>query len=103
MEVNPAPCYQAVRTLGRRAIHVAAARTRVESTQSGSFAVSRFGRARGAGSPWLVLVREPDLLGIERADSPLSFVARLVQFTGPHRCIATDDDWTFTGLDHHDL
>jgi hypothetical protein len=71
-------------------------------------AVSLFGLAvvfgvGGAGSPRLLHVREPDLLGIERADSPLPFGSRLVQLTEPHCSVATDDDWTSPGLDHHYL
>src|SRR5664280_1790384 len=34
----------------------------------------------GAGSPWLVLVREPDQLGVERTYPQLAFGLRLVEF-----------------------
>ena len=39
----------------------------------------------GAGSPWLVLVREPDLLGVERAHPQLAFGVRLVELAAPNR------------------
>jgi len=42
--------------------------------------------------PRLVLVREPDLLRVERADQPLAFGARLVQLGEEDRRVAADDD-----------
>src|SRR5215217_5704282 len=44
--------------------------------------------------PRLVLVREPDLLRVERADQPLAFGARLVQLAEEDRHVAADDDRT---------
>jgi len=48
-------------------------------------------------------VREPDLLGIERADSPLPFRSRLVQLVEPHCGVPADDFSTSAHLDHDDL
>lgn len=42
--------------------------------------------------PRLVLVREPDLLRVERADQPLAFGARLVELGEEDRHVAPDDD-----------
>jgi hypothetical protein len=39
-----------------------------------------------------VLVREPDLLRVERADQPLAFGARLVELGEEDRHVAADDD-----------
>ena len=49
--------------------------------------------------PRLVLVREPDLLRVERADQPLAFGARLVELCEEDRHVAADDDWTPARLD----
>src|SRR6478672_6315370 len=49
--------------------------------------------------PRLVLVGEPDLLRLERADQPLAFGARLVQLCEEDRHVAADDDWTPARLD----
>jgi hypothetical protein len=46
----------------------------------------------GLRSPWLVLVREPDLLGVERPDEPLAFGARLVELGEEHRHVTAHDD-----------
>src|SRR5512143_3392848 len=43
-------------------------------------------------SPRLVLVREPDQLGVERAHPQLAFGVRLVELAEPNRHVATDDD-----------
>src|SRR3712207_7912565 len=56
----------------------------------------------GAGSPWLVRVREPDHLRVEPADPQLAFGLRLVELAEPHRCVAGDDDRTPAGPDDHD-
>src|SRR5262245_15508506 len=53
----------------------------------------------GAGSPWLVLVREPDQLGVERTYPQLAFGMRLVELAEPHRDVAADDDRTPASLD----
>ena len=42
--------------------------------------------------PRLVLVREPDLLRVERADQPLAFGARLIELGEEDRHVAADDD-----------
>jgi hypothetical protein len=42
--------------------------------------------------PRLVLVREPDLLRVERADQPLAFGARLVELREEDRQVAGHDD-----------
>jgi hypothetical protein len=42
--------------------------------------------------PRLVLVREPDLLRVERADQPLALGARLVELSEEDRHVAADDD-----------
>src|SRR5918997_2268695 len=57
----------------------------------------------GAGSPWLVLVREPDHLGIERTHAQLAFGLRLVELPEPHRHVAADDDRTPPSLDDDHL
>src|SRR3954447_6716550 len=42
----------------------------------------------GAGSPWLVLVREPDQLGVERTHPHLAFGVRLVELSQTDRHVA---------------
>src|SRR5439155_5525044 len=44
----------------------------------------------GAGSPRLVLVREPDQLGVEPAHPQLAFGVRLVELAEPNRHGAAD-------------
>src|SRR5262247_4386309 len=74
-----------------------------------SFHATRRLRARrrdasdGAGSPWLVLVREPDQLGVERAYPQLAFGVRLVELAEPNRHVAADDDRTSARLDDDHL
>src|ERR1700690_2912365 len=46
----------------------------------------------GAGSPRLVLVREPDQLRVERADELLAFGVRLIELAEPNRHVAGNDD-----------
>src|SRR4051794_27458055 len=57
----------------------------------------------GAGSPWLVRMREPDRLRVEPAYHPLALGLRLVQLAEPHCRVAGDDDRTSAGLDDHHL
>lgn len=62
----------------------------------------------GAGSPWLVLVCEPDQcrtdqLGVERTYPQLAFGVRLVELAEPNRHVAADDDRTPASLDHGHL
>src|SRR3954470_15652480 len=57
----------------------------------------------GARSPWLVLVREPDHLGVERTHQELAFGVRLVELAEPDRHITGDDDRTPAGLDDDHL
>src|ERR1043166_2951669 len=57
----------------------------------------------GAGSPRLVLVREPDQLGLERAHPQLSFGVRLVELAEPNRHVAADDNRTPARLDEDAL
>src|SRR5918997_6970213 len=57
----------------------------------------------GAGGPWLVLVREPDQLGVERKDPQPAFGGRLVELAVPNRHVAADDDRTAAGLDDDHL
>src|SRR5215208_275844 len=57
----------------------------------------------GARSPWLVLVREPHQLGVERTHPQLAFGVRLVELAEPNRHIAADDDRTPAGLDEDHL
>src|SRR6266508_3401243 len=54
-------------------------------------------------SPRLVLVREPDQLGVERAHPQLAFGVRLVQLAEPNRHVAADDDRTPASLDDDHL
>jgi catechol 2,3-dioxygenase-like lactoylglutathione lyase family enzyme len=56
-----------------------------------------------ARPPGLVLVREPDELGLERAHPQLSFGVRLVELAEPNRHVAADDDWTAARLDEDAL
>src|SRR5512133_159427 len=56
-----------------------------------------------AGSPRLVLVREPDQLGIERAHQQLAFGVRLIELAEPNRHVAADDDRTPASLDDDHL
>src|SRR5262247_953924 len=57
----------------------------------------------GAGSPRLVLVREPDQLRVERAYPHLAFAVRLVELAKPNRHVAADDDRAPASLDDDDL
>src|SRR5512145_1056934 len=53
-------------------------------------------------APWLVHVREPDQLGVERAHPQLAFGVRLVELAEPNRHVA-DDDRTPPSLDDDHL
>src|SRR3954452_12763920 len=57
----------------------------------------------GAGAPWLVLVREPDQLGVERTHPQLALGGRLVELSEPDRHVAADDDRTLAILDDDHL
>src|SRR6187402_1029723 len=57
----------------------------------------------GAGSPRLVLVREPDQLRVERAHPQLAFGVRLVELAEPDRHVAADDHPTPARLDDDHL
>jgi hypothetical protein len=57
----------------------------------------------GAGSTRLVLVREPDQLGVERAHPQLAFGVRLIELAEPNRHVAADDDRTPASLDDDHL
>jgi hypothetical protein len=46
----------------------------------------------GAGTPSLVLVREPDQLRVERTHPQLAFGVRLVELAEPDRHVADDDE-----------
>jgi len=50
------------------------------------------GGLAGRGSPRLVLVRQPDHLGVEGAHPQLSYGMRLVELAERHRQVADDDD-----------
>ena len=56
-----------------------------------------------AGSPRLLLVREPDQLRVEPAHQQLAKGARLVELAEPNRHVAADDDWTPASLDDDHL
>src|SRR5215472_15571939 len=56
-----------------------------------------------AGSPRLVLVREPDQLGVERAHPQLAFGARLVELAKANRYVAAYNDRTPARLDDDHL
>jgi hypothetical protein len=53
--------------------------------------------------PRLVLMREPDQLGVERADQPLTFGARLVELAEEDGRVAGDDDPAAARLDDDHL
>src|SRR3954454_12490306 len=55
-------------------------------------ALARRDASNGAGSPWLVLVREPDELGVERTHPQLAFGLRLLEPAAPHPPVAAADD-----------
>src|SRR5262245_44330230 len=57
----------------------------------------------GAGSPRLVLVREPEQLGVERAHPHLAFGLRLVELAKPNRHAAANDARAPASLDDDDL
>ena len=57
----------------------------------------------GAGSPRLVLMREPDQLGVERANQMLAFGVWLLELTEPNRHVAADNHRTPTSLDNDHL
>jgi hypothetical protein len=59
--------------------------------------------SRGAGPPRLVLVREPDQLGVERFHPQLAFGVRLVELAEANRHVAADDDRTPARLDDDHL
>jgi hypothetical protein len=67
----------------------------------GPYALRR--ASHGARPPGLVLVREPDELGLERAHPQLALGARLVELAEPNRHVAADDDWTPARLDDDHL
>src|SRR5687767_12221638 len=48
----------------------------------------------GARPPRLMLVREPDQLGVEREHALPAFGGRLVELAVPHRHVAADNDRT---------
>src|SRR5437763_15660110 len=54
-------------------------------------------------SPRLVLVREPDQLGVERTHPQLAFGVRLVEPAVPNRHVAGDNHRTPTSLDNDHL
>src|SRR5512142_1691806 len=54
-------------------------------------------------SPRLVLVREPDQLGVERAHPQLAFSVRLVELAEPNRHVAADNDRTPASLNDDHL
>src|SRR3954468_15288810 len=54
-------------------------------------------------TPWLVLVREPDLLGSECPDQPLALGAWVVELIEEDGRVAGDDDPATARLDDHDL
>ena len=56
-----------------------------------------------AGSPRLMLMREPDQLGVERTHPQLPFGARLVELAEPDRHVAANDDRAPASLDDDDL
>src|SRR5262245_32892946 len=57
----------------------------------------------GAGSPRLVLVREPDQLGVERAHTQLAFAVGLAELPNPTRHAAANDAQAPASLDDDDL
>jgi hypothetical protein len=57
----------------------------------------------GVGSPRLVLMREPDQLGVEGAHLQLAFGVRLIELAKPNSHIAAHDDRAPSGLDDYDL
>src|SRR3954447_19104634 len=57
----------------------------------------------GAGSPWLVLVREPHQLGVERTHQQLAFGVRLAERADPARHAAGDAGGPPAVLDDHHL
>ena len=59
--------------------------------------------SHGAGAPRLVLVREPDQLGLEREHPKLAFGLRLVELAEPDGHVAADDHRTPAGLDDDHL
>src|SRR6478736_1509999 len=57
----------------------------------------------GAGSPGLVLVREPDLLRVERSHELLALGLRVVELAVEDRRVTDDDGRMLAGLDDDDL
>src|SRR5262245_4852992 len=57
----------------------------------------------GAGSPRLVLVREPGQLGVERAHAQLAFGLQLIELAEPNRHVAAADDRTPARFDDDHL
>src|SRR5207248_4672980 len=81
------------RALARGAGAAGPRRAWVDSRRPG-----RRGALDGAGSPRLVLVREPDQLGVEPAHPQLAFGVRLAELAEPNRHVAADDDRTPASL-----
>ena len=61
------------------------------------------GALHGARPPGLVLVREPDELGLERAHPQLALGVRLVELAEANSHVAADDDRTPARLDDDHL
>src|SRR3712207_4652123 len=68
-----------------------------------SHALANKALSRMTRSPRLVLVREPDQFGVERAHPQLAFGVRLVELAEPNRHVAADDDRTPASLDDDHL
>ena len=66
-------------------------------------ALAKKALSRMTRSPRLVLVREPDQLGVERAHPQLAFGVRLVELAEPNRHVAPNDGWAPARLDDDHL
>src|SRR5689334_22170545 len=77
--------------------------TRMTGAEPGKPGKRRRDALDGAGSPRLVLVREPDQLGVERAHPQLAFGVRLVELAEPDPHVAADDDRMPASLDDDHL
>ena len=76
---------------------------RLLAARAGRHSIRRLNARYRPGSPWLVLVREPDQLGVERKHRQLAFGVRFVELAEPDRHVAADDDRTPAGLDDDHL
>src|SRR5205823_4476912 len=96
-------CDEDDRRVDRREQHPRSLCSRGRPTCRSPRAICTAARLSGARPPGLMLVREPDELGLERAHSQLALSARLVELAEANGHVAADDDRTPARLDDDHL